>query len=757
MRTTTTTTANRWAARLKTGDGRAQARITIQALTTSLSSHDHRVHPTTGEDDDTGEDLVVKQAVYASMVFGQSQPVRELENIRTIEISRSVDADAQSCTIDLYNTDNIPIGATLGDDDDYHERPGWYTFNRGDAGNPWGLLQNGWRDWLVPDRIVRTYEGYGIDRSLAPDKDPNMYPSGVWLIDDVTMSPDGSIRLACRDLARELLEQVLFPPVVPKDFYPLVWEREHVEEVRTPLRLLGAAVTDVHRFAYEKDSSTPYVGKGLVDGGAQYVRSDGSVRGHHGRHAFDPSKDTYWMSVGNRSPKSTSAWEYVQGRPDPANRTVHGIRVRAWGGPYTVYVSVKVNGRWQGSRRIGYRANLVDTKANIRYVTSARIGRGKTKVIKLPRAYQDVQSVRVTLHDLFDSKIGTFPYRGGARSIEYTTQVAPGTTTRDVVAADESSGAVTVFPLETATTVAYRTYGNYTDYADIVKTLLAWAGFHWPEAATGRAYVRSSDGTSTTYAMAHPEPVLAAGSVWGDVASTGVGGADQTRLESEIWDQKPVMDGIRYVKDIVAYTFFVDETGGAVFRSPNIWKHGNYLSGTDGGPSAGRTTTVIAIEDDQVLLSHSLTLSSRSRRDRIFIASSDGRYAAVARGYNPFPSGTRRVGGWTDQHFESQAEVNVMANLIAVRAALKYRAVAIEIPGNPAIQIDDQVVVRERITGTDHLFYVASLASSFDAQSGRYTYRLGLQWLGTPASLLTVDDMELRDETRLYLESMGLL
>ncbi len=47
---------------------------------------------------------------------------------------------------------------------------------------------------------------------------------------------------------------------------------------------------------------------------------------------------------------------------------------------------------------------------------------------------------------------------------------------------------------------------------------------------------------------------LAAGSVWGDIASTGVGGADQTRLESEIWDQKPVMDGIRYVKDIVAYT-----------------------------------------------------------------------------------------------------------------------------------------------------------------------------------------------------------
>ena len=72
----------------------------------------------------------------------------------------------------------------------------------------------------------------------------------------------------------------------------------------------------------------------------------------------------------------------------------------------------------------------------------------------------------LALHDLFDSKIGTFPYRGGARSIEYTTQVAPGTTTRDVIAATESSGAITVFPLETA---------------------------------TGRAYVRSSDGTSTTY------------------------------------------------------------------------------------------------------------------------------------------------------------------------------------------------------------------------------------------------------------------
>ena len=96
-----------------------------------------------------------------------------------------------------------------------------------------------------------------------------------------------------------------------------------------------------------------------------------------------------------------------------------------------------------------------------------------------------------------------------------------------------------------------------------------------------------------------------------------------------------------------------------------------------------------------------------------------------------------------------------MASLIAVRQALKFRQVTVEIPGNPAIQIDDQIVVRERVTGTNHLFYVSGLTNTYDAITGRYTYTLQLQWLGTPARLMTVNDIQMADNAKAYLQAIG--
>jgi hypothetical protein len=124
----------------------------------------------------------------------------------------------------------------------------------------------------------------------------------------------------------------------------------------------------------------------------------------------------------------------------------------------------------------------------------------------------------------------------------------------------------------------------------------------------------------------------------------------------------------------------------------------------------------------------------------VFVSNLNGKLAAVVHGYDPYPSATRRISGWTDIDLKTQEEITIMASLIAVRQALKMRSASVEIPGNPAIQIDDQIIVREEVTGTNHLFYITSLKNSYDAMTGRYTYGLSLQWLGTSDQMLTDSD-----------------
>lgn len=716
MREVTPTTLARIQNRIRTGETRAWQRATIQPLMLQKWS---------GPGFDITYDTGTRNNTYTSMVFGQPHDLRELSNIKSISINRSVASDVQSMTMELVNAINIPIGQALTPADIVQERPGWFSFDRG-AGD---LEGNEWRGWIVPDRIIRTYEGYGIDPTKPADKDPNMYPSGVWLIDTVTLNADGGMTIECRDLARELLEQIMFVPVVPKDYYPMRWEVRHPETAdQSNNKEKRWDPQGLFKLEYEKDSNLPYIGKGLVDGDKPYVQPNGAVRGHHGREAFDGDKTSFWMSVGNQSQDSTSAFEWVQGLT-PGAVHVEGVQMKVWGGPYTVYISVKQGGEWSGRKRIPYKPNFADANTDIKFVRFGKIKKGETKTFQIPARYQDgVEAIRVTLHHLYDSNIGSYPYRGGIYDVRWTPSVvqAEGGDTTKIV-------------------------GNYDDYVDIVKTFLAWGGFYWPRPDDDRTFLLSTDNTKTfiTYTGAD-DPVLAQGRVWGDFMQSGThaivqsytGLDDEVRLDlgPEIWDKKPLIDGIKYIKDILAYVFFIDEYGGAIFRPPNLFELGNYMTGGDGGPHNARVTDLITLEDGDNLFSHTLKLTSLNRRDRIFVANlvSDPPIGAVVKGYDPYPSATRRISGWTDQRFSTQEEVDTMAQLIATRQAVKMRSATVDIPGDPRIQMDDQIIVKERITGTNHLFYIEGLVSNYDAITGRYTYTLTLSWLGTPDQMLTL-------------------
>ena len=138
----------------------------------------------------------ISEQQYSSIIFPAStDPARELPNVKSLSWNRDIDTDVGSMTMELLNTEPLPPG-TGPDVADSFDLLGYYTYNRGRtsyAQQYWGHTPNQWQDFLVPDRMVRVYQGYGADYSVVPENDPNLLLMGVYLIDDVTYSADGLI------------------------------------------------------------------------------------------------------------------------------------------------------------------------------------------------------------------------------------------------------------------------------------------------------------------------------------------------------------------------------------------------------------------------------------------------------------------------------------------------------------------------------------------------------------------------------------
>lgn len=742
MRVISTQTDDAWRSAWKGGLDRPMVRATVQRL--DVRSYKYDLANVDAPDNST----MTGTGVFTSALFGQDNPPVELPNIKSVRWNRNTKQDTATCEIELFNTEILPLGGTPdpGTPTDF-ERPGYFTHNRGisaDSQSLWGQTTNGWKNLLVPDRIIRTFEGYGFDANETPEHDPYLYPSGVWLIDDVDYTMDGIIKLTCRDIGRLLLDQMMFPPVVPFNQYPLWWST--YLRVKNPNRTVYGTSTGWTRPTYDTDSNQPYVGRGISDGGKAYVDSNGAVRGHHGQHAVDSSKlRTYWLSVGNY-PNWSSAYEYLQAKF--SSRTLRSVRIRTFGGPYTYFVSVYADGAWQGRHKIPYKSRMVDTNADIKFVKTGRISKDQELVISLPKAYANATKVRITFTDLYDTGIGRYRWRAGLRDLAISSTV----TTSSVV----SGG--------------YRTDGNYGDYTDIIKWLCAWGGFFWPPDRFAPRFL-NLDGSSDALpgdavrAALEAERVLPIGSVWGFFEQTMTAG--KVDLGVELWDKKSLMEGISYIRDIMNFLFYIDERGSVVWRSPNIWGVGNWITPASGiptttaalpGPPFEHTTDMIEINESETMLGLAPKISSRNVRERVFVANSNGKYGAMAAGYNPVPSGIRRVAGWTDQNFQTEEECQVMADLITVRQMFTYRTNTVEIPGNPAIQIDDQVRLIERTTSETYVHYVDGISSEFDMTTGRWIYSLQTCWLGEEAfASWAFDANELSAETKAYLKMIGRL
>lgn len=693
-----------------TGENRPIARVTIQRLHVNLTKVDPK-------------------RLFATSIFGQADRPREMPNVKSVSWERSIGSDVATCTIVFYNTTPLPLGQTPVTSGDLDLR-GYYTFNYGVNDwnvERWGQAPNRWQDYLVPDRLIRTYEGYGWDATEPPETDPHLTQTGMWLIDEVDYTSDGMITVSCRDVGRLLLDHICFPPVIPLANYPLSFEALH----DVPNKAVPAKLEDAFRPTYQTSSNVPYVGLG------------GAVHGHYGRHAFDSSGKTYWMSIGNGQPRAGYSYEYVQG--NAGGHTVAAVKYRVWGGPYRVYVSIKVGGKWLGRSIVPYdRNNPVSAPngADIHYVASHTVGHEGTGTFTFKTPYKNVQAVRLCFTDLYNSGIGPFRYRSGVRDVVCYGKYTPG----------GSHGK--------------HKQGNYGDYSEIVKYLLACGGFYWPNHAG--AFFTYTDGSLHNRRPSTNDPYLVKGRIWGDIMMSGTTASllNQNGLvDVPTFDKKPLMDGIAFVRDILGFNFFIEETGGAVFRLANVYEIGNYVgnSAADAGfkqgfvdPDTGKPN-VLTIDEKQTLIGLTAKLSSHNIRESVFIANASGKIGAVASGFNPVTPdpGLRRVGGWTDQGFVTVEECQRMADMIVVRQAFEYRTNQLTIVATPAIQIDDQVRIYERTTGEGSIHYVKSISSTNDLEEGKWTYALSTHWLGEqPYSRWAFDPAKLSKATRTFLDAI---
>jgi hypothetical protein len=197
---------------------------------------------------------------FRSLLFGDRTAEQEIPNIITCSIDRRLGTDAASMTMTLMNASHVDLQENL--DETYIQAaggevspdqptkrelmefgsPGGFTYRRGIANtgdgslNPWAHAASPtWVDMFVPNRVIKTFQGYGTDGAGYPWNDTKLVQTGVWLIDKVETSADGIITLSCRDTAKLLIEQRLYPPIVPLESYQLdfcgPYQTTHLEDI----------------------------------------------------------------------------------------------------------------------------------------------------------------------------------------------------------------------------------------------------------------------------------------------------------------------------------------------------------------------------------------------------------------------------------------------------------------------------------------------------------------------------------------------
>lgn len=297
---------------------------------------------------------------YRYWTDGSTDLEYEVPSVQSIEWNRSLDQDIATCTVKIFNSwhnlnsEAPELAGQLG-------KPGFFWPLRGqsdDSVATWNhstsrgaYTRDGtwdpsfsWNNVLIEDVLIKTFEGYGgrpttgnytsIDDNIS---DGNLVQTGVWIVDTVTGGSDGMLTLTCRDIGRILLDQMVFPPLVPGGVYPL----EYYLEGKSPFDsfwgpkvksgILPASQGEVKADAYDSSAD---------------ALSDTSVTSSYPVSAsVDGNETTYALSNAWAEPDDSDyVWfEYEIGQD------INEISFTPWAGGYECYVCVRESGTWQGS------------------------------------------------------------------------------------------------------------------------------------------------------------------------------------------------------------------------------------------------------------------------------------------------------------------------------------------------------------------------------------------------------------------------
>jgi hypothetical protein len=264
-----------------------------------------------------------------------------------------------------------------------------------------------------------------------------------------------------------------------------------------------------------------------------------------------------------------------------------------------------------------------------------------------------------------------------------------------------------------------RSPGDYDDYADIVREVLLWSGWN--------CYKTSPPASQP------PE-------VYGNIEDTGI--YAEACLGAEMFDKKAPIDVITQLKEIVGYIFWVDDSGGARFESPNWWRSGNIFE--DGT----YTQFITEIDEKNQLTDYSINYNATGLRSEIIIANNEpipGNTSVITTRYIPDTANQLRgmvtPASWFNSVFSNPKEQMIMAELISLHIWFSQRIGSVTCIANPCIQINDQVRIYDRNTSESYVHYVRGVQTKMDIVSGEYTMTLDTNWLGDQATwAITADN-----------------
>lgn len=372
----------------------------------------------------------------------------KVPNVQSIAIDSTIDADADTCTISMYNQ---KMKLNTGDHLDLEEvgTPGYFSPSFG-----LGLEEQArWRshtpnDWvfaLTPNSLIRTYQGYGGNGDVPESQDwrlalqedldgKHLLQTGTWLVDRVRMGTDGMIQLECRSMAKLLLDQQLYPPLVPRSSYPLSYSR-YVWKNETHTRTVSVDKAGPVNLRYHSTANTAW-----YDGGV--------VHGHQPGAAFDGNDQTYWYSVGNAGPHKPYATEWVQA--DAGNQYIDEVTVHPWAGNYQCLegdtkVIVKGEGRIPISELAGREVEVLTRSSSAgKWVKAPIRSFGRQKIYELTVKRNGERKVIGTTHG---HRWLTKNYKGDNRVLEerLTTELKAGDSLDTVMPANNRNTEMSSF------------------------------------------------------------------------------------------------------------------------------------------------------------------------------------------------------------------------------------------------------------------------------------------------------------------------